>query len=163
MKYLQNRWTDLRQINMEDVVGLSLGQVWMSRSKVKGQCHRDKNDILALSATCVRFMFGKTSLASGFWATVFWNCSPYVIIPLSVCLFLLSCLSALSVTLVYCGQTVGWIKMKLGTKVGLGPGHSVLDGDPALPEKRAQLPTNFWPMSIVVKRLDGWRCHLVRR
>jgi len=40
-------------------------------------------------------------------------------------------LSVLSVTLVYCGQTVGWIKMKLGMQVGLGPGHIVLDGDPA--------------------------------
>ena len=27
-----------------------------------------------------------------------------------------------------CGQTAGWIKMPLGTKVGLGPGHMVLDG-----------------------------------
>jgi len=31
---------------------------------------------------------------------------------------------------IYCGQTAGWIKMPLGTKVGLGPGHIVLDGDP---------------------------------
>jgi len=31
----------------------------------------------------------------------------------------------------YCGQTVGWIKMKLGTEVGLGPCHIVLDGNPA--------------------------------
>jgi len=38
-------------------------------------------------------------------------------------------LSVLSVTLVYCGQTVGWINMKLGTEVGLGPGHILLDGD----------------------------------
>jgi len=29
---------------------------------------------------------------------------------------------------VYCGQTAGWIKMPLGTKVGLGPGHVVLHG-----------------------------------
>jgi len=36
----------------------------------------------------------------------------------------------LSVTLVYCGQTVGRIKMELGMQVGLGPGHIVLDGDP---------------------------------
>ena len=43
------------------------------------------------------------------------------------------CLSVLSVTLVHCGQTVGWIKMKLGTQVDLGPGHIVLDGDRALP------------------------------
>jgi len=41
------------------------------------------------------------------------------------------CLSVLSVTLVYCGQTVGRIKMKLGMQVGLVPGHIVLDGNPA--------------------------------
>ena len=40
-------------------------------------------------------------------------------------------LSCLSVTLVYCGQTVRWIKMPLGMEVGLRPGHAVLDGDPA--------------------------------
>ena len=33
---------------------------------------------------------------------------------------------------VYCGQTAGWIKMPLGMEVGLGPGHIVLDGVPAL-------------------------------
>jgi len=32
---------------------------------------------------------------------------------------------------VCCGQTVGCIKMPLGTKVVLGSGHIVLDGDPA--------------------------------
>ena len=36
----------------------------------------------------------------------------------------------LSMTLVYYGQTVGWIRMPLGTEAGLGPGHIVLDGDP---------------------------------
>jgi len=41
-------------------------------------------------------------------------------------------LSVLSVTLLYRGQTVGWIKMKLGTEVGLDPLHTVLDGNPAL-------------------------------
>ena len=50
------------------------------------------------------------------------------------------CLSCLSVTLVYSVQTVGWIKMKLGTEVGLGTGHSVLDGDPA-----ASLPKGHSP------------------
>ena len=36
---------------------------------------------------------------------------------------------------VYCGQTAGWIiiKIPLGTEVGLGPGHIVLGGDPAPP------------------------------
>ena len=47
------------------------------------------------------------------------------------CLSVLSCLSCLSVTFVHCGQTVGRIKMKLGIQVGLGPGHIVLDEDPA--------------------------------
>jgi len=41
------------------------------------------------------------------------------------------CLSYLSVTLVYCGQTVGWIKIKFGMDVGLVTGHIVLDGDAA--------------------------------
>jgi len=45
------------------------------------------------------------------------------------------CLSVLSVSLVYCGQTVGRIKMKLGVQISLGPGHIVLNGDPAPPKK----------------------------
>jgi len=44
-----------------------------------------------------------------------------------------STLSVLSVTLVYCGQTVGQIKMKLDMQVGLGPGHIVLDEDSGTP------------------------------
>ena len=61
------------------------------------------------------------------------------------------CLSVcLSVTLLYCGQTVEWIKMKLGMDVGLDPGHIVLDGDLA-PPKRDTAPS-FRPMSIVAKR-----------
>jgi len=44
--------------------------------------------------------------------------------------------------------------MPLGTEVGLGSGHIVLDGDPALPQKGAQQPPpNFRPMYIVAKRL----------
>jgi len=42
----------------------------------------------------------------------------------------------------YCGQTVGWIKMKLGAQVSLSPGHIVLDGDPApLPQRQTKLPS----------------------
>ena len=48
----------------------------------------------------------------------------------------LSCPVCLSVTLVYCGQTVERIEMKLGTQVGIGPGHIVLDGDPAPPHPK---------------------------
>jgi len=50
------------------------------------------------------------------------------------------CLSCLSATLVYCGQTVGQIKTKLGMLAGLGPGHIVLDGDPAPLPKRGRSP-----------------------
>ena len=46
-----------------------------------------------------------------------------------VCTVLSVCLSVcLSVTLVYCGQTVGRINMKLDMEVGLGSGDIVLDG-----------------------------------
>ena len=35
----------------------------------------------------------------------------------------------------------GWIKTALGMEVGLGPGHIVLDGDPApLPKKGSESP-----------------------
>jgi len=59
-------------------------------------------------------------------------------------------LSVLSVTLVHCGQTVGRIKMKLGKHVGLGPGHIVLDEDPAhpSPKEHSPLPANFRPISV---------------
>ena len=60
----------------------------------------------------------------------------------------LSVLSCLSVTFVHCGQTVARIKMKLGTQLGLGPGHIVLDWVPA-PAKGAQQPPSFRPMFIV--------------
>jgi len=46
-------------------------------------------------------------------------------------------------------------------EVGLGTGHTVLDGDPA-PPKGAQA-TNFRPVPVVAKGLDGSRSHLVRR
>jgi len=71
---------------------------------------------------------------------------------LSVCLSCLFC-PFLSVCLwryVYCGQTVGWIKIKLGMEAGLG--HIVLYGDPAPPPTAAQ-PRNFRPMSVVA---NGW-------
>jgi len=54
---------------------------------------------------------------------------------------------------IYCGQTAGWIRILLGTELGLGPGDTVLDGDPAPLWKRGTTGPTFWPMSIVVKRL----------
>ena len=59
VKYLGNRWMDLRQgaqYDTQDVFSPSLGRVWRSRSKVK--VTRDKNGIFGLLAACVRFMFG---------------------------------------------------------------------------------------------------------
>ena len=55
---------------------------------------------------------------------------------------------------VYCGQRAGWIKMSLGTKVGLSPGDSVLDGDPApFPHKGGSPLTNFRPFLLWP---NGW-------
>jgi len=66
------------------------------------------------------------------------------------------------VTLVCCDQTVGWIKMKLGMQIGLDPGHTVLDRNPAPPPQTGTAPDNQ-PVSVVAKWLDGSRCHLVGR
>jgi len=74
----------------------------------------------------------------------------YQTVVLSVCP-VLSVMCCLAVTLVYCGQTVGWINMKLGMEVGLGLGHTVLDEDPA-PLSQSGTAPNFRPMSIVAKR-----------
>ena len=74
----------------------------------------------------------------GFGATVTSNSSPYAIrdrYPV--------CPACLSVTFVHCGQTVGWIKMPLGTEVGLGAGHTVLDEDPAPHGKGYSSPPHF--------------------
>ena len=55
----------------------------------------------------------------------------------------------------YSGQTAGCIKMQLAMEVGLSPGDFVFDGDTATPRKKGtSTPTQFWPTSIVAKRLD---------
>jgi len=60
------------------------------------------------------------------------NASPYATGPLSC----LSCLSCVSVTMVYCGQTVGWIKMPLGTKVWPRPRRHCVRWGPSSPKER---------------------------
>jgi len=40
------------------------------------------------------------------------------------------CLRPYNVVRVYCGQTAGWIEMKLGTEVGIGLRQIVLNRDP---------------------------------
>ena len=68
---------------------------------------------------------------------------------------------------VYCGQTAAWIKMPLGTEVGLGPDDIVLDGDPArqLPSpKKAAEPSphfsaHFWAtVCKTVRSMLSVRC-----
>ena len=100
---------------------------------------------------CIRDRYRPIHAEFGFWATV----CKMVRLMLSD-----RCLSVLSVTLVYCGQTVGWIKTKLAIRIGLGPGHIFLGGEPAPPPQRGIAP-NFRPISVAAKWLHGSRCHLV--
>ena len=62
------------------------------------------------------------------------------------------------------GQTVGWIKIKLGVEIGLG--HIVLDAidwEPAPPKRGTAAPLPVLGLCILLKRLDGSRLHLVQR
>ena len=91
----------------------------------------------------------KLLASNHFWATVCKTVRPMLS---DRCLSVLSvCLSCL---LVYCGQTVGWIKMKLGMQVGLGPGHTVLDGDPALLPPKGHSPQ--FSAHICCGQMAGW-------
>jgi len=65
----------------------------------------------------------------------------------------LSVLSCMSVTLVYCGQTVGRINVKLGLQVGLGPGHIVRWG-PSSPSPKGQRPQ--FSAHICCRKMAGW-------
>jgi len=57
-----------------------------------------------------------------------------------------------------------WIQIPLCTEVGLGRGDIVLDGGPRDPDPlKRGTATNFRPMPIVAKQLDGSRCHFVWR
>jgi len=85
-----------------------------------------------------------------FWATICKTVLPMLSVHCPVCPSV-----CLSVTFVHCGQTVGRIKMKLGVQVGLGPGHIVLDGDPAPASSKGAQPPNFRPMSVAAKWLHG--------
>jgi len=123
-----------------------------------GEC--EKNEILRWSPksfycciTCCKHSFYALfsflcTLYTQFLGDRLWNASPYAIRPLSVS-------PVRSVTLAYCGQTAGWIKIKLGMHAGLGPGQTVLDGDAApLPKKEQSPLANFRPMSSIVA--NGW-------
>ena len=55
--------------------------------------------------------------------------------------------------LVYCGQTVPWIKIPLDTEVVLGPGHIVLEWDPD-PPKRGTAPQ--FSAHVCCGQTAGW-------
>jgi len=57
--------------------------------------------------------------------------------------------------IVYCGQTAAWNKMPLGMVVGLGPGHIVLDGDPAPIPKRGHSSPQSWA-HVCCGQSAGW-------
>jgi len=46
--------------------------------------------------------------------------------------------------------------MKLGVQVGLGPGHIVLDGDPAPPPLKRHSPTPPISANICCGQMAGW-------
>ena len=52
-----------------------------------------------------------------------------------------------------CGQRTAWIKMPLRMEVGLAPGHIMLDGDPAPPQKGTAAPPIFGPCLLWP---NGW-------
>ena len=63
-----------------------------------------------------------------------------------LCYYTVVCLCVYPVcNVVYFGQTVERIKMKLGMQVGLGPGHIALDRDPGPPPSRGTVPPIFGP------------------
>jgi len=89
-------------------------------------------------------LFPFLSPSSFYWATV---CKT-----VALCCGTVVCPVCLSVTLVHCSQTIGWIKIPLGMDVGLGPGNIMLDWDPASPTERGTTALTFRPMSFVAKR-----------
>ena len=95
-----------------------------------------------------------------FWATVCKTVRPMLSVR---CLSVRSVLSVCPVCDVRALWPNGWIKMKLGMQVGLGPGHIVLGGDPAPPSPKGAQPPNFRPISVAAKWLHGSRCHLIWR
>ena len=79
----------------------------------------------------------------GFSATVCKTVPPYAMGPLYVC-------PVCDVDVLW--PSGWWIKMPLGTEVGLGPGHIVLDGDQLL-SKKGQNPSIVGPCLLWP---NGW-------
>jgi len=88
------------------------------------------------------------------------NGSPYAIGPLS-CLSVLSVMSVCNVGVLWLN---GWMYQdKTRYRGRPRPRPYCARWEPSHPPKGAQQLPNFRHMSVVAKRLDGSRCHLVRR
>jgi len=57
---------------------------------------------------------------------------------------------------VYCSQTAAWIKMPLGTEVGVGQDNIVLDGDPAPPPQKGAEPPRKFSAHVYCGQMAGW-------
>ena len=66
------------------------------------------------------------------------------------------CLSVLSVTMVYCGQTVRWIRMQPVTEVRLGSGDIVLDRDPTPHPKKGWGNSPQFLACVCYSQMSGW-------
>jgi len=114
--------------------------------------HNTKLEIVSNAKSLQNRQNSHISQIFNFWASVTSNGSPCATGPLS----------CLSVTLVHCDQTVGWIKMPLATEIGLGPCDIVS----APSRKGAQQPPPFgprllWPNGRPSQQLLGscWSSH----
>ena len=120
---------------------------YTAQTLYKLQANGSETDIKTFSA------FGKT-VDLLFPCLTFANIGNWVTIlkQFTLCYQTIVCLS---LTLMYCGQTVGWIKVKLGTEVDLGPGHIMLDGDPAPLSEMGTAPPPF-SAHVCCGQLAGW-------
>ena len=89
-----------------------------------------------------------TAEVYSFWATVCKSSRPMLSDRCPVC-------PVPPVTLVYCGQTAEWIKMPLSTEIGLDPGDTVSDGDPALPKRGRTAALHFYA-HVCCEQTVGW-------
>ena len=117
-------------MSRKKVVQLRIAKTW-----TKKYCNTISNiyDAINLCLPATEDDLTLTKNNNSVWATVTSNSLPHAMRPLS----------CLSVTMLYCGQVVGCIKMPLGTEVGLSPGDTVLDGDQAHPQKGTKQAPHF--------------------
>jgi len=57
---------------------------------------------------------------------------------------------------VCCGQMAAWVKMPLGTEVGLGPDDIGLDGDPARPSQKGGRAPSQFSAHVCCGQTPGW-------